>query len=157
VIGSSTDSLPGIVYATPAATAGYSSIASQTLTRTGGRSSGGPQMARYIATIDEMFTRQLALQWWGNTVGSATLHDDWLSSGLANFSASLYDVASKSGEFNEHWVEARRAILDRNRFGIRPNDAGPIWMGMLNDGFKTGGVGRSLATFKGGYVLHMLR
>ena len=158
VVGGTTDSLPGLVYASPAVTAGYGSLVAQSLARSRGRGPGGPP-ATMRTYLDEAFPREIARQWWGNTVSSVSFHDAWLSNGFANFSTSLYDLAAylKPNEFRDHWVKAREAILQPNRFGVKLNDAGPVWMGLLNDTFKTPGAGNTLATSKGGYILHMLR
>src|ERR1035438_9557187 len=40
---------------------------------------------------------------------------------------------------------------------VRPNDTGPLWMGALNETYKTQGAANIVSTFKGGYVLNMLR
>ncbi|MGA3015511.1 MAG: M1 family aminopeptidase [Bryobacteraceae bacterium] len=157
VVGPGTDSLPGLVYAWPFITAGYSSLVAQSMVISGGNSSGPPP--RIKTFLDEAFSRELSRQWWGNTVGSVSFHDAWLSSGFANFSTSLYDLAAymKPDEFRDHWVRAREFLLAPNRFGVRPNDAGPVWMGVLNDTFRTPAAGNLLSMLKGGYIVHMLR
>ena len=157
VVGPAYDSLPGLVYAPPVLLAGYSSVVSQSLVMSRGRGRTPPATIRPF--LDEAFPQQVAQQWWGNTVRPVSFHDSWLAAGFANFSTSLYDLAAylKPDQFRDHWVTARNALLQPNRFGVKPNDAGPVWMGMLNDTFKTAGAGNILATSKGGYILHMLR
>jgi Carboxypeptidase regulatory-like domain/Peptidase family M1 domain len=158
VVGGPTDSLPGLVYAAPFVTMGYSSLASLALARQrDGRGFGLPPTLQTY--LDEAFPREVARQWWGNTVSPATLHDVWLSTGLANFSTSLYDLEAylKPEEFRDHWVKAREAILLGNRGGFKANETGPVWMGVLNDSFRTPGAGNILAVSKGGYIIHMLR
>jgi hypothetical protein len=161
VVGAGTDSMPGLVYASPVTVAGYSSLNTQMIVRTMGR---GPSTAPGIpgtfrTYLDEAFPREIARQWWGNTISPISFHDNWLALGFANFSTSLYDLAAylKPDDFREHWTRARESIINTNRFGVRPNDAGPVWMGLVNDSFKTPGVGALLSTYKGGYILHMLR
>ncbi len=153
--GIGTDSFPGLIYAHPVLMAGYSSLVSQALVRSRGRGNTPPATIRTF--LDEAFAGEAARQWFGNTVGSASFHDAWLSAGFANFAAAVYDLETEPDEFKEHWVRARDALLQPNRFGVRITDAGPVWMGLLNDTFKTPGAGNLLATFKGGYILHMLR
>jgi hypothetical protein len=168
LVSTATDSLPGLVYANPIALAGFSSLYTQSVVnsmgrgrRGGGRGGGGDGgiPATMRSYLDEAFSREISRQWWGNTVGSVSFHDDWLSRGFANFSTSLYDLEAylKPDEFREHWVKAREAVLLPNRWGVRLNDAGPIWLGLMNDTYKTMGAGAVLSTSKGGYVLHMLR
>jgi aminopeptidase N len=101
----------------------------------------------------------MSREWWANTVAPASFHDAWLASGFASFSTSLYDsaVGPKSDDFTEHWTRNRELLLSANRFGVRPNDAGPIWIGILNNTRKTPAAGYLLAASKGGYILNMLR
>jgi aminopeptidase N len=154
--GTPTDSMPGVVYAPPVTIAGYSSLQSQVMVRSGGRGRGVPAQARTV--LDEAFARGVALQWWGNTVTPASFHDAWLSNGFANFSGSLYDSAANNpDDYKEHWVTAHRTLMSPNEHGIKPNDAGPVWMGLLNETFKTERSSGALITLKGGYILHMLR
>jgi hypothetical protein len=156
LVSSYVDSLPGLVYTVPVLTAGYTSLASQVTVLTRGRGMGLRPDIR--TRLDEAFPRQIALQWWGNTVGSISFHDAWLSSGFADFSASLFDVeVDRSDEFRDHWSKAREAILKANTMGYRANDTGPVWMGVLNNTWRTPGAGALLAGSKGGYILHMLR
>ena len=49
------------------------------------------------------------------------------------------------------------ALLAANRSGFKANDVGPVWMGVLNDSYRTPGAGAILAEYKGGYILEMLR
>jgi hypothetical protein len=157
VVGPATDSLPGLVLTAPAVTAGFSSLVSQSLSRSRGRSAGPPATIRTF--LDEAFALQVSRQWWGNTLSPVSFHDAWLANGFANFSTSVYDLAAylKPEEFRDHWVRAREALVVPNRFGVKLNDAGPVWMGMLNETYKTPGAGNILSTLKGGYILHMLR
>jgi hypothetical protein len=109
--------------------------------------------------IQEVTPHEVAHQWWGHLVGWASYHDQWLSEGFADFSAGLFlQVAEKNPqvylEFIEKW---RKAILERNRYGLRPNDVGPIWMGSRLITQNTAEAYRKLIYPKGGYVLHMLR
>ncbi len=104
---------------------------------------------------------EIAHQWWGHIVGWDSYHDQWMSEGFAEFSASLYVqyVRHDTAKFIDFWedqrkliVEARPATKDR-----KPYTVGPVTQGYrLNNG-KTGGVARYLIYPKGAYILHMLR
>ena len=155
VVGTTTDSLPGMVYASRIATLGFSSLVTQSLAYSGGRSAGPPPTMQTF--LDEAFSRQVAGEWWGNTLSPVSFHDTWLSSGFANFSTTLLTAYLNPDEFRDHWVKAREAILVANRSGVKLNDMGPVWMGMLNDTYKTPGAGNTLSMMKGGYILQMLR
>jgi aminopeptidase N len=109
--------------------------------------------------IQEVTPHEVAHQWWGHIVGWSTLHDQWLSEGFSDFSAALYLhlTESKPDKFLKFWDRARELILEKNQFGRRANDAGPLWTGFRLNTFKNRGAYQRLVYPKGGYVLHMLR
>ncbi|MCW5968100.1 MAG: carboxypeptidase regulatory-like domain-containing protein [Blastocatellales bacterium] len=109
--------------------------------------------------IQEVTSHEVAHQWWGHIVGWASFHDQWLSEGFADFSASLFLQATNQtpDRFLKFWDQQRKAILDKNEFGWRANDVGPIWTGLRLDTTQTRGVYSRLVYPKGSYVLHMLR
>ena len=119
----------------------------------------GGSAFRFAEFIQEVTPHEVAHQWWGHMVGWASYHDQWLSEGFADFSASVFlqQTEPKSGKFDQFWKRARETILDKNSFGNRPNDAGPLWMGLRLNTFKTGGAYNRLVYPKGGFILHMLR
>jgi hypothetical protein len=47
--------------------------------------------------------------------------------------------------------------VDKNNFGRRADDAGPLWLGLLLNSAKNAGAFNSVVYRKGGYILHMLR
>jgi hypothetical protein len=109
--------------------------------------------------IQEVTPHEVAHQWWGHIVGWASFHDQWLSEGFADFSASLYLQATepKLDKYLHFWDQNRKTILEKDQFGRRPNDAGPIWMGLRLNTTRTPGAYNRLVYPKGGYILHMLR
>jgi Carboxypeptidase regulatory-like domain len=165
VVDRNSDSLPGLVFATPGELMDYAerrtTLLSDSLTGpgVGRRTAMAPTFSATRETEqDEAFSRLVARQWWGATVGGMTFHEDWLASGLVTFSTSLYDqAAGEKGEFRDHWDKAREALLDGDRFGVRPISIGPLWLGILNESSETAGVASTLNTYKGGYIFHMLR
>ena len=42
-----------------------------------------------------------------------------------------FPVESKGLRTNSYWDHARHAIVDKNQYGRRANDAGPLWLGLL--------------------------
>lgn len=109
--------------------------------------------------VDEVGPHEVSHQWWGHMVGWQTFHDQWLSEGFAEFSAGLYlQVTEKSAaRYLAYWDHARHAIVDKNQYGKRTNDAGPLWLGLLLNSYRNEGAYNAVVYRKGGYILHMLR
>ncbi|MFN2516588.1 MAG: M1 family aminopeptidase, partial [Pyrinomonadaceae bacterium] len=104
---------------------------------------------------------EVAHQWWGHTVGWDSYHDQWMSEGFAEFSASLYVQFTRKdfSKFTDFWenqrkliVEASPATKDRKAYTI-----GPVTQGYRLNNARTGGVARFLIYPKGAYILHMIR
>ncbi len=103
---------------------------------------------------------EIAHQWWGHMIGWDSYHDQWMSEGFSEFSASLYVQALRGNEkFLDFWEDQRKAITEstpatRDR---KPYTVGPVTQGYrLNNG-KTGNVARYMIYPKGAFILHMLR
>jgi hypothetical protein len=119
----------------------------------------GGDAFRFANFIDEVTPHEVSHQWWGHLVGWATYRDQWLSEGFAHFSASLFLQATekKPDKFEQFWERSRKMIIEKNEFGRSANDAGPIWMGLRLNSYRTGSAYQKLVYPKGGYILHMLR
>jgi aminopeptidase N len=118
----------------------------------------GSRAFRFSSFIDEVTPHEVAHQWWGHEVGWASYHDQWLSEGFADFSAALVmESTTKGNEVQSYWERQRKRILDRNEFGARANDAGPLWLGERLDWKKNESAYTGLTYSKGAYVLQMLR
>ena len=109
--------------------------------------------------IQEVTSHEVAHQWWGHVVGWASFHDQWLSEGFADFSAGLYlqYTEQKPDKYLRYWDQSRKTILEKDAFGRRPTDVGPLWTGLRLSTAKSPGAYQKLVYPKGGYVLHMLR
>ncbi len=73
---------------------------------------------------------EVAHQWWGSTVGFNSYRDQWMSEGFADASSSIFLQATrpKADEFRDFWRIERRLITEKNQFGFRAIDVGPVTM-----------------------------
>jgi hypothetical protein len=102
---------------------------------------------------------EVAHQWWGQTVGFRSYRDQWMSEGFADESSTIYLQATQQiNEFFEFWKQQRKLITEKNEFGFRPIDVGPVTMGVRLSSPKAGwNIYQDLVYPKGAYILHMLR
>jgi Peptidase family M1 domain/Carboxypeptidase regulatory-like domain len=119
----------------------------------------GGNAFRFADFIQEVTPHEVSHQWWGHLVGWASLHDQWLSEGFADFSAGLFleMTKSKPDEYLHYLERAQKQIVEKNEYGRRANDAGPLWLGLRLDTYKTARAYNNIVYPKGGFVLHMLR
>jgi aminopeptidase N len=91
----------------------------------------------------------------------ASYHDQWLSEGFAEFSAGLFLQQGVAGDWHkdyiDFWERLRKRILEKNNFGVAPNDAGPLWMGLRLISPRSENAYQNVTYPKGAYVLQMLR
>jgi aminopeptidase N len=102
---------------------------------------------------------EVAHQWWGHTVGFSSYRDQWMSEGFAEMSASIYlqVIEHNQGKFLSFWKDEHELLTERDEFGFRGVDAGPVTMGYRMNNTRTGDLARRLIYPKGAYILHMLR
>jgi hypothetical protein len=127
---------------------------------------------RYLATggnvraaTDNFFRyvgpHEIAHQWWGHMVGWKSYHDQWMSEGFAEFSASLFIQHAMRDEhkFLDFWNEQHDRIVQARpqTHDIKPYTIGPVTQGSRLSGGKTYAAYQFLVYPKGAYILHMLR
>jgi hypothetical protein len=111
---------------------------------------------------DVVTPHEVSHQWWGQLVGFGSYRDQWMSEGFADFSASLF-LQSAYGKdsrkmYEKFWNDEHRLIVEKNQFGFRAIDVGPLTMGYRLDNSKAGfSIYRHLIYPKGAYILQMLR
>ncbi len=130
------------------------------------------QTQRYLATggniraaTDDFFEyvapHEIAHQWWGHMVGWKTYHDQWMSEGFAEFSASLYvqQVLRDEHRYLDFWNKQRDRITQSSprTHDLKPYTVGPVTQGSRLRSGKTGAAYQFLVYPKGAYILHMLR
>jgi hypothetical protein len=117
--------------------------------------------SKFTGFVQEVTPHEVAHQWWGHAVGWASYHDQWLSEGFAEFSAGLFLQQGVAGDWRkdyiEFWERLHKRILEKNNYGIAPNDAGPLWMGLRLVSPRTESAYQNVTYPKGAYVLEMMR
>jgi len=117
--------------------------------------------SKFNGFVQEVTPHEVAHQWFGHAVGWASYHDVWLSEGFAEFAAGLFLQQAFGNnwkkDYLEFWERQRKEILEKNSFGIAPNDAGPLWLGLRLASPKSPQAYQYITYPKGAYVLLMLR
>ena len=120
-----------------------------------GTAGGTNDFWRYVAP------HEIAHQWWGHIVGWDSYHDQWMSEGFAEFSASLYVqfVRHDPKRFIDFWDNQRDLITQSGPAtkDIKPYTIGPVTQGYRLSNAKTRAAYRFLVYPKGAYILHMIR
>jgi len=95
---------------------------------------------------------EIAHQWWGQGVGWANYHEQWLSEGLAQYFAALYAARERGG------VVFGNLMRQMRNWSLRYSDQGPIYLGYRLGHVKgESRIFRALVYNKAAVVLHMLR
>lgn len=100
---------------------------------------------------------EMAHQWWGHMVGFKTYHDQWLSEGFAEFSASLYLHQFEPKKVQDFWALKRRHLFEKDKIGNRPLDVGPLYLGAQLRSYMEPYLYNTIVYDKGAYVMEMLR
>jgi hypothetical protein len=116
---------------------------------------------KFTGFVQEVTPHEVAHQWFGHGVTWASYHDLWLSEGFAEFAAGLFlqqAVGTKwQKDYIDFWERQRVRILEKNNFGVSPNDAGPLWLGLRLLSPRSAQAYQGDTYSKGAYVLLMLR
>ena len=107
----------------------------------------------YFHDVPEFFlAHEVAHQWWGQAIGWANYHEQWLSEGFAHYFAALY---AQRVHGDEVFV---RIMLQMREWAIANSDQGPIYLG-----YRLGHIQgdeqifRAVIYNKAAGVIHMLR
>jgi hypothetical protein len=95
---------------------------------------------------------EVAHQWWGQAVGWKNYHEQWLSEGLAQYSAVLYAESERGPDV------LSRLIVDMRKSAEELSSQGPIYLGYRLGHLQADGrIFRAIVYNKAAVVLHMLR
>jgi hypothetical protein len=100
---------------------------------------------------------ETAHQWWGDLVGWTSYRDQWLSEGLANYCSLMMVQEKNPAAFREIMERYRLDLIEKNKDGVSPKDAGPVTLGgrLLSSRFPRGY--EAISYGRGTWLFHMLR
>jgi aminopeptidase N len=107
---------------------------------------------------DLIEAHEVAHQWWGDTVIPASYQDEWLSEGLANYSALMYLEKKRGVKAMEDVLEDYRdSLLKKDSTGAPAESAGPITWGFRLESAGDTDSWHDITYYKSAWILHMLR
>jgi hypothetical protein len=100
---------------------------------------------------------EAAHQWWGDLITWSTYRDQWFSEGLANYCSLMMVQEKNPAWFREIMNGYRDDLLEKNKDGVSPMDAGPVTLGgrLLSSRFPEGY--EAISYGRGTWLFHMLR
>jgi hypothetical protein len=106
---------------------------------------------------NQVLAHETAHQWWGDLVLWKSYRDQWLSEGLANYSAMLVLEQHNPSQFRQVLEKYRNDLLSKNKEGEWLRDAGPVTLGqrLISSHFPNGYT--AISYERGAWLFHMLR
>jgi Peptidase family M1 domain len=112
----------------------------------------------FRALMQEQITaHETAHQWWGDLVTWTTYRDQWLSEGLANYSALMMLQEKDPASFREIMERYRRELVEKDKSGSVPKDAGPVTLGGRLQSSRSPGGYDAISYGRSTWLFHMLR
>jgi len=100
---------------------------------------------------------ETAHQWWGDLVTWESYRDQWFSEGLANYCALLMVQEKNPEGFRRVMDLYRRELVEKNKDGRLPMDAGPVTLGTRLLSSRFPGGYEAINYGRGAWLFHMLR
>ncbi|HUC30208.1 MAG TPA: M1 family aminopeptidase [Candidatus Acidoferrum sp.] len=100
---------------------------------------------------------ETAHQWWGDLVSWDSYRDQWFSEGLSNYCALMMVQEKNPAGFRQIMDKYRRDLVQKNKDGVAPMDAGPVTLGqrLLSSNFPHGY--EAISYGRATWLFHMLR
>jgi hypothetical protein len=110
-----------------------------------------------VLLVDSVPAHETAHQWWGDLVVWSSYRDQWYTEGLANYCALMMLQEKNPEGFRQVMDMYRRELMEKNKDGVAPMDAGPVTLGtrLLSSHFPRGYDAISYG--RGAWLFHMLR
>jgi hypothetical protein len=112
----------------------------------------------YRVLMQQMIpAHETAHQWWGDLIPWSSYRDQWFSEGLAQYCALMMVQEKNPAGFREIMEKYRRDLVEKNKDGVAPMDAGPVTLGvrLLSSHFPEGY--EAISYGRGTWLFHMLR
>jgi hypothetical protein len=117
---------------------------------------------------DLLLAHEVAHQWWGNIVTSASYHHEWLMEALANYSAVMYMETTATGsgagekKLGNKAVEMALELYRQQLFlkgpdGETAESEGPVVQGRRLESSNNPNASIAVIYGKGTWIIHMLR
>ena len=100
---------------------------------------------------------EAAHQWWGDLVTWSSYRDQWFSEGLANYCALMMLQEKNPSGFRQVMDAYRRDLVEKNKDGRAPMDAGPVTLGTRLLSSRFPGGYEAISYGRGTWLFHMLR
>ena len=100
---------------------------------------------------------EAAHQWWGDLVTWNSYRDQWFSEGLANYSSLMMLQERDPAGFREVMERYRKDLVDKNKDGLSPMDAGPVTLGVRLLSSQFPGGYEAILYGRSTWLFHMLR
>ncbi len=111
-----------------------------------------------LQLIDQQVpAHEAAHQYWGDLIVWQGYRDQWFSEGLANYSSLMMLQERNPQGFHQILEKYREDLIDKDRNGNTPKDAGPVTLGtrLLSSHFPEGY--EAISYGRGTWLFHMLR
>jgi hypothetical protein len=110
-----------------------------------------------ISLQESIPAHETAHQWWGDLITWSTYRDQWFSEGLANYCALMILEEKDPAAFHHIMERYRSDLIQKNKDGIAPMDAGPVTLGgrLLSSRFPQGY--EAITYGRATWLFHMLR
>lgn len=100
---------------------------------------------------------EAAHQWWGDLITWSSYRDQWFSEGLANYCALMMLQEKDPVGFREVMEKYRGDLLEKNKDGSSPTEAGPVTLGTRLLSSRFPGGYEAILYGRGTWLFHMLR
>jgi hypothetical protein len=107
--------------------------------------------------IGQVVAHETAHQWWGDLVTWSDYRDQWISEGLANYSAMMLLEAANPREFHAVMAKYRDDLLEKNKSGIVLREDGPVTLGQRLSCSQFPQGYAAISYGRGTWLFHMLR